>query len=114
MELYSDDVPRIAEQRFFQLRETDLWIATAKPFLNHHLFGIVSPTFDVRTAIDDLPGLRRKLLRVQELDVMPRIGFMDRDDIHYRRIERAQMLVLVLSVPIPLRRGDVIKRLCCL
>src|SRR5262249_4147677 len=100
MKLDSDDISGVAEQRLLELRQAELGIATAEAFVEHHLLRIVSPAFNVRTAIQDLANLGRKLLCIQKLNVVPGIGLMNRDDVHHGSIESPEMLVLMFWIPL--------------
>src|SRR5262249_7909249 len=69
------------------------------------------PTLDVGAAKKNFSGFGRKLFRVEKLDVMSGIRFMDCNDRHDRRVERPEMLILVFSIPIFFGRRHVVEGL---
>ena len=81
----------------------------AEPGVDHHLFAVMRPALDEGSGAENLFRFRGLgSVQMQELDVMSRIGFVDRDDVGAVGIERGQPLVLLLLGPVVLRRRDVV------
>ena len=102
--LDSDHVAAIAKQCLLELREANFLVAFPIAFLDHHLLGVMRPSFDVRTTPDQLPCLRWKLVCVQELNVVTGISFVDCDHVHDRRVKHPQVVLLVALIPVIFRR----------
>src|SRR6516165_643308 len=77
MHLDAHDIAGIAQQRVLQLSDAQFGIAVAIALVEHHLFGVVCPSFDVRAAPNQLAYLRGELLGPQKLHVMPGIGLVN-------------------------------------
>src|SRR5204863_6831968 len=85
---------------------------TAVAFVDHHFLAVMRPSFDERVAAKDFFNLVcRRCVQAQELNIMTRISFVNRDDIGGVIIEGGEPFFFLFFRPVVLRGRDVVIRL---
>ena len=85
----ADNDSAVAQQGVAELSETHFGIMISKPFLDHHLFRVVGPTFNIRVGERELAGLGFRVLLVKILHVVTRDCLVNRSIVKHRSVESA-------------------------
>src|SRR6267143_965699 len=107
-----DQETAIPQQGIHQLSELEARVVLV-PGLQHHLFAIVGPALPGALDPKEPAGRGGCQAFVQGLDVMPRVGFVDRDIFQDRVVEVAEPLLGLGGSPVWGGDGHVVVALGC-
>ena len=111
MQLDTDNITIIPEQRVFQLAQAQLSIAITVTFVEHHLLAVMRPTFRVGSGEGKFADFRRIVADPQELNEMSGIYLMDGSAWNHAVVKCLHPFFCTLRIPFGVRRGYVEKRL---
>lgn len=89
-----------------KLMQPQRQIAIAVPLVKHHLFGVDRPAFGERSRREDFADRGAHAVRVVELDVVPGISFVDREDLKHVLVVLLEERFLAFGGPVRWRRSD--------
>ena len=85
----ADNDSAIAQQGVAELPEMHFGIMISKPLLDHHLFRVVGPTFNIRVGDGELAGPGFRVLLIKILHIVTRDRLVNRSIVKDWSIESA-------------------------